>query len=167
MTITEYAKQMGISRATLYNKAKAAGVDLSSLRDNDGALTDEALSELSGLLDGTLQRKRQDALLQGDTDPETIAVLQRRIVELTDELTRERTRADGLQAQINSMLQQTADRERQHADELRDILQRQQAIAERQLLPERVSADGRGLFGRIHDALFGVKNSGKDENGQD
>lgn len=157
MNISDYVKQMGTTRTTLYKKINAAGIDVNTLRDENGELTDEGLSTLSSLLDGSLIRKRKEALAEGDTQEETIEILQLRIATLNDKLTQERQRCTQLQQTINEMNQQIAERERQHADELRDILKHQQAIAERQLLTDKAGADGRGLFGRIHDFFIGTK----------
>lgn len=162
MNITDYVKQMGTTRTTLYKKINSAGIDINTLRDENGDLTDNGLSVLSALLDGTqTTRKPQTEVDTAETPANLnlrIAALQTEVDELRVKLEQANAHGEALQQTINELHQQAAERERKHADELRDILQRQQEIAERQLLlPERAGADGRGLFGRIHDFFLGSK----------
>lgn len=161
MNITEFVKQMGTTRTTIYKKINAAGIDVDTLRDENGELTDKGLSTLSALLDGTqTPRKPQTDVDTAETGANLklrLTALQTELDEIRVKLEHEQEHSAALQQTINDLHQQAAERERKHADELREILQRQQAIAERQLLTDRTGADGRGLFGRIHDFFVGTK----------
>ena len=167
MNITEYAKQMGTTRTTLYKKINAAGISIDTLRDENGDISDSGLSILSSLLDGTQTKRKPQTNINTSETPANLdlqfTALQAELDVMRELLDQEKARNAALQQTINELHQQAAERERKHADELREILQRQQAIAERQLLTGQT--DGRGLFGRIHDFFVGTKtdNTVKDD----
>ena len=51
MTIEEFCRERKVSKATVYRRLRAAGIDLSSLRTDNGDLTAEAVQMLAGLTD--------------------------------------------------------------------------------------------------------------------
>ena len=154
MNITEYARQMGTSKTTLYRKLNDAGLDASALRDADGNLTDEGLSTLAALLDGTLQRRPISRAVDASADAATLAgqveTLERQLDETRAALAAANTRIAELQ-------QQAAEREREHADAWRRFSERQQQIEAQRLLTAQAGPNGRGFWGRLHDRLFGAK----------
>lgn len=151
MNITEYAKRMGTSKTTLYRKLSEAGIDVSTLRDADGQISDDGLSILSSLLDGTLQRRKVSQQVDAPTDGANLAG---KVADLERQLNETRAALDAANARIAVLQQQAAERAERHADELRDILKRQQEIDAQRLLTD---GSRRGILGRLHDRLFGTK----------
>lgn len=55
MTITELAKQLGVSKGTVYNKLKAAGIDIATLRDSSGNdLSNTGIQTISAMFDSVM-----------------------------------------------------------------------------------------------------------------
>ena len=154
MNITEYAKMMGTSKTTLYRKISEAGIDIATLRDADGQLTDSGLTTLSALLDGTLQRRTIPHTVDGTNDRVS---LMGRIERLERQLDETRAALDAANARIAELQQQAADRERENADAWKRFSERQQQIEAQRLLTAQAGANGRGILGRLHDKLFGSK----------
>lgn len=154
MNITEYAKQMGTSKTTLYRKISEAGIDIATLRDADGQLTDSGLTTLSALLDGTLQRRTVSHTVDDTNDR---ATLMGKIERLERQLDETRATLDAANARIAELQQQAADRERENADAWKRFSERQQQIETQRLLTAQAGANGRGILGRLHDKLFGSK----------
>ena len=127
MNITEYGKLMGVGKTTIYRRISQAGLDLSDLRGEDGQLTDAGLSTLSALLDGTPgtsvghSNSHQEDVPPGRSTSGTVEDLKTQL---------ETTRAElaAAQARINELLQQAADRERDHAEAWRKYAEVQQQI---------------------------------------
>ena len=63
MTIEEFCRERKVSKATVYRRLRAAGIDLTSLRNDDGELTAEAVQMLAGLTD-----KVQRYVKRGDSE---------------------------------------------------------------------------------------------------
>lgn len=161
MTLTQYAKQMGISRTTLYRRIADAGMDMTAFRDTQGELTDEGLTALSAILDGTLHgRTTPQAVYTPDT-PDNGVNLMGQIAELQRQLDVTRDALDKANTRIAELQQQAAERAERHADELRDILIRQQQIEAQRLLTGKTDTK-RGIFGRWRDALFGTRDEQKE-----
>lgn len=154
MNITEYAKQMGTSKTTLYRKIGDAGIDVSTLRDANGQITDDGLTTLSALLDGTLQRRIASRTVDGMDDRVTLLG---KIDVLERQLDEKQAALDAANARIAELQQQAAERERENADAWKHFSERQQQIEAQRLLTAQAGANGRGFFGRLHDRLFGVK----------
>ena len=154
MNITEYAKLMGTSKTTLYRKISEAGIDIATLRDADGQLSDSGLTTLSALLDGTLQRRTIPHAVDGTNDR---ATLMGKIERLERQLDETRAALDAANARIAELQQQAADRERENADAWKRFSERQQQIETQRLLTAQAGANGRGILGRLHDKLFGSK----------
>lgn len=150
MNITEYAKQMGTSKTTLYRKIAEAGLDISDLRGRDGQLTNEGLSTLSALLDETLHR-RTASHKDNATDGDVHSVSETgQITELERKLAETHAALDAALAQITELHRQAADRERQHAEAWQKFSERQQQIEAQRL----AAAPRRGILKRLHDLLF-------------
>lgn len=154
MNISEYARQMGTSKTTLYRKISEAGIDIATLRDADGQLTDSGLTTLSALLDGTLQRRTVSHAVDDTNDR---ATLMGKIERLERQLGETRATLDAANARIAELQQQAADRERENADAWKRFSERQQQIEAQRLLTAQAGPNGRGFFGRLHDRLFGNK----------
>ena len=154
MNITEYAKQMGTSKTTLYRKISEAGIDISTLRDTDGQFTDSGLTTLSALLGGTLQRRTVSHTVDDTNDR---ATLMGKIERLERQLDETRAALDAANARITELQQQAADRERENADAWKRFSERQQQIEAQRLLTAQTGANERGILGRLHDKLFGSK----------
>lgn len=157
MNITEYAKQMGTSKTTLYRKISDAGIDVSTLRDANGQITDDGLSTLSALLDGTLQRRNVSRTVYVPDTPENDVILSGKIAELERQLYDTRAALDAANARIAALQQQAAERERENADAWKHFSERQQQIEAQRLLAAQAGENRRGFFGHLHDKLFGVK----------
>ena len=153
MNITEYGKLMGVGKTTIYRRISQAGLDLSDLRGEDGQLTDAGLSTLSALLDGTPgtsvghSNSHQEDVPPGRSTSGTVEDLKTQL---------ETTRAElaAAQARINELLQQAADRERDHAEAWRKYAEVQQQIEAQRLLTAG-TGDKPGLFARIRAKLTG------------
>ena len=157
MNITEYARQMGTSKTTLYRKISEAGIDISTLRDADGQITDGGFTTLSALLDGTSQRhafSRQDDVPDASGN---VVNLMGKVETLERQLDETRAALDAANARITELQQQAADRERENADAWKRFSERQQQIEAQRLLTAQAGASGRGILGRLHDKLFGSK----------
>ena len=156
MNITEYAKQMGTSKTTLYRKLSEAGIEVSALRDANGQITDEGLTMLAALLDGTSQRH---GVSQASDVTGSDVTLMGRLATLERQLDETRAALDKANAQIAVLQQQAAERERDNADAWKRFSERQQQIEAQRLLTMQAGTNERGFFGRLHDKLFGVKQS--------
>ena len=157
MNMTEYAKQMGTSKTTLYRKISEAGIDVSTLRGADGQITDDGDTTLPGVCDGTIQRRtvsRQDDAPDASAD---VVNLMGKIETLKRQLDETRAALDTANARIAALQQQAADRERENADAWKRFSERQQQIEAQRLLTTQAGTNGRGLFERLHDRLFGSK----------
>lgn len=154
MNLTEYAKKMGTSKTTLYRKLSDAGIDIATLRDADGHITDDGLTTLAALLDGTSQRRNISRTV--DT-PECDVNLLGKIETLERQLNETRAALDAANARIAALQQQAAERERENADAWKRFSERQQQIEAQRLLAAQAGLNGRGFFGRLHDRLFGSK----------
>jgi AcrR family transcriptional regulator len=157
MNITEFAKHMGVSKTTIYRRIGDAGIDLSTLRDADGKLTNEGLATLSSLLDGTSQGRTVSHSVYAQNVPESGVNLVGKVEDLERQLSETRSALDEANACIAALHQQAAERERENADAWRRYLERQQQIEAQRLLTAQAGPDGRGFFGRIRDRLFGTK----------
>lgn len=154
MNAGEFAKMRGVSRSTLYRRAKEAGLDLAALRGEDGSLTDEALTALASVLDGT--RKHSDTSQDSDKAPDTSRNTPESVaaVRQVEEL---QHRCETLQAALEASQRELAltrealDREREQADAWRQM-------AEQRLLPAAPQAR-RGFFARLHDVIAGGRDS--------
>ena len=157
MNMTEYAKQMGTSKTTLYRKISEAGIDIATLRDSNGQISDAGFNTLAALLDGTLQRRTVSR--QGDAPDaaENVVNLMGQIATLERQLDETRAALDAANARIAALQQQAAERERENADAWKRFSERQQQIEAQRLLTAQAGQNGRGFFGRLHDKLFGVK----------
>lgn len=157
MNMTEYAKQMGTSKTTLYRKISEAGIDVSTLRGADGQITDDGFTTLSALLDGTSQRR---TVSQQSNVPDASADsvnLMGKIEVLERQLDVTRAALTAANARILELQQQAAERERENADAWKRFSERQQQLEAQRLLTAQAGANGRGFFGRLHDRLFGSK----------
>lgn len=95
MTVTELAKQLGVSKGTIYNKLKAAGIELSSLRDGGGTdLSNSGIQVISSMFDHVSADQpagpNEEKHVVPDITPEPnmlieIAVLKERIAALERE----------------------------------------------------------------------------------
>ena len=155
--MTEYAKQMGTSKTTLYRKIGDAGIDIATLRDTNGQITDDGLTTLSALLDGTLQRRPNSRTVDAPDTPESGVNLSGKIETLERQLDETRAALDAANARIAELQQQAAERERENADAWKRFSERQQQIEAQRLLTAQAGANGRGFFGRLHDRLFGSR----------
>lgn len=151
MNLTEYAKQMGTSKTTLYRKLGDAGIDPATLRGPDGQITDDGYKTLSGIMDGTLQRHR---VSQPGDAPQIDANLAGKIVTLERELAEARAALEAANARIAELQRQALDRERENAEAWRRFSERQQQIEAQRLLVADVNENRRSFFQRIHDRLF-------------
>lgn len=157
MNMTEYAKQMGTSKTTIYRKISDAGIDISTLRDDSGNISDEGFAILSSLLDGTLQRRSVSRTVDAPNAQENSVNLLGKIETLERQLNETRAALDAANARIAALQQQAADRERENADAWKRFSERQQQIEAQRLLTAQAGTDGRGFFQRLHDKLFGAK----------
>ena len=152
MNLTDYAKQMGTSKTTLYRKIGESGIDPATLRGPDGQITDDGYRILSGIMDGTLQRHRVSQ--PGDV-PQNDVTQAGKIVTLEREIAETRAALEAANARIAELQRQALDRERENAEAWRRFSERQQQIEAQRLLVADVDENRRGLFRRIHDRLFG------------
>lgn len=158
MNAGEFAKMRGVSRSTLYRRAKEAGLDLAALRGEDGSLTDEALTALASVLDGT--RKRADTSQDSDKAPDTPENGARSVaaVRQVEELQR---KCETLEAALEASQRELAltrealDRERVQADAWRQI-------AEQRLLPAPQARQG--FFARVRALIAGSSKGGETKN---
>ena len=159
MNAGEFAKMQGVSRSTLYRRAKEAGLDLAALRGKDGSLTDEALTALASVLDGTRKHSdtSQDSDKAADTSrntPESVAAV-RQVEELQH-------RCETLQAALEASQRELAltrealDRERVQADAWRQM-------AEQRLLPAAPQAR-QGFFARVRAMIAGTSRDDETKN---
>ena len=151
MNITEFAKMRGIGKTTIYRKIKEFGYTPQDIRGEGGELTDEALSILAAVLDGT--QKRPD-FPPAERVPWDVPQVER-VSQLERELRETREKLEEAEKRINELLQQAADRERQNAENWRSALERLQTIEEQKLLPG-AAHDGRTIWQK----LFGRNNKG-------
>lgn len=80
MTMTELAKQIGVSKQTLYNRVKAAGINLDEMRDKStGELTSSAFYTLSSLFDGQERVKAVETSKQNTDHTQNLTALQAQI----------------------------------------------------------------------------------------
>lgn len=86
MTLTEYAKEHGISRPTLYTKIKNAGIDLQAIRNSSTKeLTPEGIVKLNEILGGVKLTVKPTSEKANDSEYlETIARLERELNELKE-----------------------------------------------------------------------------------
>lgn len=157
MNMTEYAKQMGTSKTTLYRKVAEAGIDITTLRDANGQISDYGFSTLSALLDGTVQRRTVSRQDDASDVSGTVVNLMGQIETMKRQLDETRAALDAANARIATLQQQAAERERENADAWKRFSERQQQIEAQRLLTAQAGANGRGFFGRLHDRLFGSK----------
>ena len=158
MNAGEFAKMRGVSRSTLYRRTKEAGLDLAALRGEDGSLTDEALTALASVLDGT--RKRADTSQDSDKAPDTPENGARSVaaVRQVEELQR---KCETLEAALEASQRELAltrealDRERVQADAWRQI-------AEQRLLPAPQARQG--FFARVRALIAGSSKGGETKN---
>ena len=161
MNVTAYIKMMGISKATFYRRISEAGIELNDIRGADGNLTDEGLSVLSSLFDGTSHKRLTSQTRERPTDDATRRPVDETMRRSTDETISylqsqlETTRAElaEARAQITSLLQLAADREREHAEAWRRYAEAQQQIETQRLLATRQGTQG--IFSRLITKLTG------------
>ena len=156
MNLTQYAKTMGTSKTTLYRKITDAGIDVSTLRNADGQLTDEGLSTLAALLDGTSTRRPISRAVDVPESTETPVNLAGKIAELERQLDETRDALNAANARIMELQAQAAEREREHADAWRQFSERQQQIEAQRMLTAQAGTNGRGFLGRLR-GLFGKR----------
>lgn len=154
MTATDYFKLMGISKATFYRRVNEAGLDLADIRDDNGQLTDEGLSILSALFDGTFQKRPMSQSRDADGDASQERSTNETVDVLRSQLETTRAELAAAQARITELLQQAADREREHAEAWRKYAEIQQQIEAQRLLTEGPKHKA-GLFARIRATLTG------------
>lgn len=158
MNITEFAKEYGTSKTTLYRKISAAGLDLEELRGADGQLSDAGMSVLAGLMDGTMIPTKRDTGNAGNSHAVDVPLASEqyasRVRELEQENKELREKVDQLQTVVLELQKQAADKAEAHAAELSAILKREQEHTERLLLTSSTNTK-RGVFGALHDFLFG------------
>lgn len=165
MNISEFAKQMGTSKTTLYRKIAAAGVELEKLRGDDGQLTDAGMSILAGVLDGSIPTGKTAE--KPDESHEVYAGIPAEwytnsINELRRERDELREKLAAAQEQITALQTAAAERAEAHAAELADILRRQQVNEEKRLTldaaaPAPSPAEYTSFLGRLRFAFFGGK----------
>lgn len=151
--MTEYAKQMGTSKTTLYRKISEAGIDIASLRGTDGQITDDGFSVLASLLDGTLQRRTVSQQDNVPNIPENSVNLLGQIETLKRQLDETREALDAANARIAALQQQAVERERENADAWKRFSERQQEIEAHKLLAAQAGPDGCSVWQRIR-AVF-------------
>lgn len=159
MNMTEYAKEMGTSKTTLYRKVAEAGIALDDVRGADGQLTPEGCSILAGILDGTAQRRKPSRTVDG---PEGDATQAGKVEELERQLSETRAALDAANARITELQQQALDRERENAEAWQRFSERQQQLEAQRLLTAQ-AGPRRGFLGRLHDRLFGEQKGGNDD----
>lgn len=82
MTLTGLAKSLGVTRQTLYNKAKEAGIALDELRGQDGELTQYGIETLSGLCDSMTKRdSKSESEVDGQFTPDSSSVTEQDVKE--------------------------------------------------------------------------------------
>lgn len=161
MTMRAIAAELGISMPTLYRKLKAEGVDLASLRDNNGGITAAGASLIASLFDSSVSDTAVQAALHGrvndvrqdvslDTLPSKTA-LQVEAAILRERLTAAEDRLQAVTAEC--------DRLRGERDRLLSMLEAEQR--QRQLL----LTDGRQRRGGLLFGLF-KRNRATDTSGE-
>lgn len=130
MNVSEYAKQMGVSRATLYRKASVSGIDIETLRDVNGELTEQGLQVLSSVLDGTARHQTVSNVSDTDT-------YKRQIDELTERLKTAETRVYELQNEIIRLHEQAASEAAKHAEALKTLAEKQLDVEKLRLTAQK------------------------------
>lgn len=143
-TLKAIAQQYAISRATAYAALKAADIDISALRDEDGELTADGIAQVTAVLDNlpSIRQKAADKAYteQKRLDADTAVFnsrldglqrerdeLRERAVTAEAQLSAQRLLADGLNAQlaaIEQRHQQELERlERAYSAQVEDLRQ--------------------------------------------
>lgn len=158
MKMAEFAKLNGTSRTTLYRKIDESGIDIETIRDQKGHLTEDGMRVLSGMLDGTFKAKRVKRPIIVTDENNAIdpsVALMAKVTELREENDRLHDELDTANTRIQELNQTVLSQAQKYAESLAEITKKQLQLEEQRLLTDR--AAGRGLFGRMHDALFGNK----------
>lgn len=122
MTIDELCKTLHTSRATLYRRAKAAGYELSTMRNDDGTLSAQGAAQLAALFDDVATTTTETTPRATETDDDTqgggmetgddaliIAELRAQNDALRQQLDIVKMQADDLRRQRDAWQQQAAD----------------------------------------------------------
>lgn len=185
MTIEEFCRERKVSKATVYRRLRATGIDLASLRTDNGDLTAEAVQMLAGLTDRVQRHAKRETgenVAEADaaqTTPETGIDA---CIETDDTHTQTATQAQAgrgvggdpivLAAQVAALRAELADTRskldaanakiiellEQAAAKAEEHAKAMQAMAERSQEVQAITAHaGRGLIERIK-AVFATKN---------
>ena len=131
MTITGIARDLNVSPMTVYRKCRKNGVDLGSLRDKNGKISQHGASVIASLFDATGEQDPQtsDSPANNVSQAVEIAVLRERVTALSDQL---------------KAVYDERDRLREQVDRLTGLLEAEQR--QRQQLLTDGSQQRRGLF---------------------
>ena len=147
MNIEDFSKELGYSYKTVYRRIKVAGIDLKTLKNEAGELTDEGQQAITALFDKQT-KNREIKPTEGDTTALQVVkgkTAQRQIETLTDEIESLRrevkeheNKETVLQSEIdclrvqNELLTTSLESERKNTERLNVIIKRTEAIAEKE-----------------------------------
>lgn len=160
MTIAEMARQMKVSRNTIYVKLKEAGVDVDTLKEAGNQLTQQGQSVIAALFDGKKNDKEESVSEYTETlDVSRTEETKREKTEMTYNVTREQLETAVKLARIEAEVEALRNENTTLRGEIA-FLKEQLSIAQentRRLLPAAEADVGifQRLFGRRRHTVTG------------
>lgn len=169
VTVADIAKQMGISRNTLYRRLKECGVDATKLRDENGRLSQYGVSVIAGACDNDTSRGTEKPVTVGVSDTQKAAEIDTQsavdVSKLSLRVAQLETQCEALQRE-NDMLRSMLDDAKQQRDKAQEERQRDKESAavenakliaaleaaqqmQQRMLPETVERGRGGWFARL------------------